>query len=320
MKQDHYSWFIALRYLVLCLGIPLVAAESHLVAQEERTPDEEWTVVSQIGESDENPVKVTMQDLWGRPGYYHERLVLVRGTLNVLSPATGKRREGPFELREGRHAVPLLVDTTVAPESAKALTSFDGVAVEVLGRFVNMAPAGDRGEILNDIDSIFVGSLRRLDESGAEADTAAKGGLAASSDRSGKPPQIISSNPKPGETGVPLATRIILRFSEEMDETSFAGNVQLRYAGESDTDGSFPNLRLSYNPDTASLVIDPGQNFERRSEVHLFLQKGILSKEGVPMLRNLPSSRRKVGIRSRRSVPAITENEDVVVVLIFYTL
>ena len=105
-----------------------------------------------------------------------------------------------------------------------------------------------------------------------------------------------------------------------MDEASFAGNVRLRYAGESESEDSFPNLQMSYNPDTASLLIDPGQKLERRSEVHLFLQKGILSKEGVPMLHNLPSSRRKAGIRSRRSAPAAAGGEDVVVVLIFYTL
>ena len=298
----------------------LLAIGSVSSSQEQVVPEENWTVVSQVGESDENPVKVTMRDLWGRPGYYHERLVLVRGTLNVLSPATVESGEGIFELREDRVAVPLLVAAPVGPESANVLTSFDGAAVEVLGRFVNMAPAGGRGEILNDIDSIFVGSLRRLDEKGAETGTEEKESRAEGSDPSGKPPRIISSNPRPGETAVPLAAQIVLRFSEEMDEASFVGNVRLSYAGESDSTDSFPSLRLSYNPDTAALVIDPGQKFERRSEVHLFLKKGILSKEGVPMLRNTPSSRREAGIRSRRSAPAMTRGEDVVVALIFYTL
>ncbi len=298
----------------------MLAIGSVSSSQEQPAAEENWTVVSQVDETDEKPVKVTIRDLWGRAGYYHERLVLVRGTLNVLSPATVESGEGIFELREGRVAVPLLVAATVGPESVKVLTSFDGVAVEVLGRFVNMAPAGDRGKILNDIDSIFVGSLRRLDERDAETGTEEKENLAEGSDLSGKPPRIISSNPKPGERAVPLAGQIVLRFSEEMDEASFVGNVRLSYAGESDSTDSFPNLRLSYNPDTASLVIDPGQNFERRSEVHLFLKKGILSKEGVPMLRNTPSSRREASIRSRRSAPAMTRGEDVVVALIFYTL
>jgi hypothetical protein len=240
-----------------------------------------------------------------------------------LPSKEGDPSDETFEIREGRVAVPLLVDAAAAiPQSQTLLASFDGVAVEVLGRFINMAPAQNRVEMLTDIDSIYVGSLRRLERKSLDeaAVTAGQTESPAGSSDSGKPPRVISSNPRPGERGVPLATKIVLRFSEDMDESSFEGNVRLRYASESESEDSFPNLSMSYNPSTASLVIDPGQKLERRSEVRLFLQKGVMSKEGVPMLRNTPSSRRKAGIRSRRSTPTELQGEDVVVVLIFYTL
>src|SRR5262245_15952938 len=50
-------------------------------------------------------------------------------------------------------------------------------------------------------------------------------------ERPKKPPVVVFALPLDGERDVPTTSRFVVQFSKDMDEDSFKGHVQLRYAG-----------------------------------------------------------------------------------------
>jgi hypothetical protein len=113
--------------------------------------------------------------------------------------------------------------------------------------------------------------------------------LAALAERAKAPPQVVFSLPLDGEREIPADARFILQFSNDMEETTFTGRVQLRYA-ETDPRGvPFPRIVVSYDPGRRALTIDPGDRLRAGRELELLLLPGIKDVEALELVpRSIP--------------------------------
>ena len=100
------------------------------------------------------------------------------------------------------------------------------------------------------------------------------------------PPVIVFSLPLDGDADFDFSGRIMVQFSNDMDEDSFKGRVGLRYAGPAlPGDPGFVSMRVSYNPGSKALVIDPGAPILKGRVLDLFLLTGIVDVDGLPLTR-----------------------------------
>jgi hypothetical protein len=71
-----------------------------------------------------------------------------------------------------------------------------------------------------------------------------------------------------------------------MDEDTFKGRVGLRYEGAPHPgDPGFEGMRVSYNPGSKALIVDPGAPILRGRVLQLVLLTGILDIDGQPLVR-----------------------------------
>jgi hypothetical protein len=98
-------------------------------------------------------------------------------------------------------------------------------------------------------------------------------------------PQVVFALPIDGDEEIRPDSRFVLQFSQYMDEETFEGRVQLRYAGPTrEGDPLFDHVRLSYDETKRALVVDPGQPFEPGRDVECVLLPGIADVEGQPLV------------------------------------
>jgi hypothetical protein len=70
-----------------------------------------------------------------------------------------------------------------------------------------------------------------------------------------------------------------------MDEKTFQGHVQLRYAGPPRPgDRTFDGLKLSYDGGLRALTIDPGDLLRSGRRLELVLLPGIADVDGLPLV------------------------------------
>ena len=68
-----------------------------------------------------------------------------------------------------------------------------------------------------------------------------------------------------------------MQFSKDMDESTFAGHVLLRYTGPVlPGDRAFDGLKLTYDRGRRALTVDPGDVLRPRRQVELILLPGHL--------------------------------------------
>ena len=79
-------------------------------------------------------------------------------------------------------------------------------------------------------------------------------------------------------------SRFTVQFSKDMDETTFAGNVMLRYRGacRPATARSTASV-LSYDPGRRALTVDPRDVLRNGRAVELLLLPGIRDMDGLPL-------------------------------------
>ena len=100
------------------------------------------------------------------------------------------------------------------------------------------------------------------------------------------PPVIVFSLPLDGESDFDFSGRIMVQFSNDMDEVSFKGRVGLRYEGPAfPGDPGFESMRVSYDPGPRALIVDPGAPILRGRVLHLVLLTGIVDIDGLPLVR-----------------------------------
>jgi hypothetical protein len=100
------------------------------------------------------------------------------------------------------------------------------------------------------------------------------------------PPVIVFSLPLDGESDFDFSGRIIVQFNNDMDEESFKGRVGLRYEGPAlPGDPGFESMRVSYNPGSKALIVDPGAPILRGRILDLVLLTGIVDIDGQPLVR-----------------------------------
>ena len=100
------------------------------------------------------------------------------------------------------------------------------------------------------------------------------------------PPAIVFSLPLDGESDFDFSGRIMVQFNNDMDEDSFKGRVGLRYEGPAfPGDPGFESMRVSYNPGSKALIVDPGAPILRGRVLDLVLLTGIVDIDGQPLVR-----------------------------------
>lgn len=100
------------------------------------------------------------------------------------------------------------------------------------------------------------------------------------------PPVIVFSLPLDGESDFDFSGRIMVQFNNDMDEESFKGRVGLRYEGPAlPGDPGFESMRVSYNPGSKALIVDPGARILRGRVLDLVLLTGIVDIDGQPLVR-----------------------------------
>jgi hypothetical protein len=100
------------------------------------------------------------------------------------------------------------------------------------------------------------------------------------------PPMIVFSLPLDGESDFDFSGRIMVQFNNDMDEDSFKGRVGLRYEGAAmPGDPGFEQMRVSYNPGSKALIVDPGVPIIKGRVLDLVLLTGIVDIDGQPLVR-----------------------------------
>lgn len=104
-------------------------------------------------------------------------------------------------------------------------------------------------------------------------------------ERPKRPPVIVFALPLDGEADVPPSSRFVVQFNKDMDQSTFAGKVYLRYAGPRlPGDRAFDGVKLSYDEGRRALTVDPGDVLRRGRLLELVLLPGIADVEGLTLV------------------------------------
>ena len=292
-------------------------------AQEQDPRDEEWLVVAPVVPAEEEPIRVTVQELKRNPLSFREKAIIVTGNLHIpgqdVIDTWGDYERLNYELRDGLMTLPMLViRRTLDPHLKEELATMKGRHVEVIGRFVSLHSSDlvemPREEVGSRTEGIVLDSLRELREEEVQEVSPEKSEQDAEKTpraRQRRPvPTLESSHPRAGSYGIPLSTEFRLTFSTGMDVSSLEGNVRLTYTRDQDA----APLELLYDEESHTLRVEPREKLRPLAELRLSLHRGIVSREGAPLV--LLATKR-TPLQSRRS--ATTADSDAVVVLTFTT-
>jgi hypothetical protein len=96
----------------------------------------------------------------------------------------------------------------------------------------------------------------------------------------GPPPEVTFTLPIAGEKDIPLGSEFRVQFSKDMNGESFHRNVDLLYADDDGIGNPFPDLEVSYDGPTRTLVVRPGKELDPGKEIRLILYDAISDLEG----------------------------------------
>jgi hypothetical protein len=99
------------------------------------------------------------------------------------------------------------------------------------------------------------------------------------------PPVVVFTLPLDGEADVPPNARFVVQFNKDMDKSTFAGKVFLRYAGPRlPGDRAFDGVKLSYDDGRRALTVDPGDVLRSGRRLELVLLPGIADVDGLTLV------------------------------------
>lgn len=222
--------------------------------------------------------KMTLEELATRPARHSGRTVRVVGAFrghNLFGdlPAKSARKRSDWVLHHGEHA---LWVTGKKPkgegwELDPAMKRDTGKWIEVTGK-------------VEAREGILYIRAERLLLTAAPLVVAVAEPTALPPERPKVPPIVVFSLPLDGEAEVPGDSRFVVQFSKDMDESTFAGRVELRYVSAPRA-GLRPLTSVSfvYDPGRRALTVDPGDQLGRGTEIELRLLPGIKDIDGLEL-------------------------------------
>ncbi len=223
---------------------------------------------------------ISLEQLIGRDGKMDGQLVRVVGKFrgrNLFGdlPARSMRRADDWVIKDDLFAIWVTgrkpkgdgfeLDPSMRRDSSRW--------IEVIGR-----PSTRRGVVVIDAAEV---SLTEPPTPKADAAPAPP-----PPERVKTPPMIVFSLPLDGESDFDFSGRIMVQFNNDMDESSFKGRVGLRYEGPPHPgDPGFESMRVSYEPGTKALIVDPGAPILEGRVLDLVLLTGIVDIDGQPLVR-----------------------------------
>ena len=93
-------------------------------------------------------------------------------------------------------------------------------------------------------------------------------------------PRVVFSLPLDGEREIPLDSEFRVQFSNRMAANSFHAAVDLLYADDPYYDNPFPDLELTYDDGSRTLLVVPHASLDPGREVHLILYGEIADEHG----------------------------------------
>lgn len=97
------------------------------------------------------------------------------------------------------------------------------------------------------------------------------------------PPSVIFSAPLADDTDFPIAGRIRIQFSRDMNEKTFNGRVRIHYGGTTPPPNAPPNFTVTYNDGNRSLEIRFKEPLTPFQPVVIELGEGITAIDGQPL-------------------------------------
>jgi hypothetical protein len=97
------------------------------------------------------------------------------------------------------------------------------------------------------------------------------------------PPSVIFSAPLADETDFPVAGRVRIQFSRDMNARTFQNRVRVHYSGPNAPTGAPPASAATYDEGTRSLEIKFKEPLERFQTITIELQEGIAAIDGQPL-------------------------------------
>jgi len=223
---------------------------------------------------------VTLEQLVGREGKMDGQLVRVVGKFrgrNLFGdlPARSMRRADDWVIKESLFAVWVTnkkpkgdgfeLDPSIRRDSSRW--------IEVIGR-----PSTRNGVVVIDAAQV---SLTQPPTPKADAAPPPP-----PPERPKIPPMIVFSLPLDGDADFDFSGRIMVQFNNDMEEGSFKGRVGLRYAGPAlPGDPGFQGMRVSYDPGSKALIVDPGVPILKGRVLDLVLLTGIVDVDGQALVR-----------------------------------
>lgn len=256
----------------------------------------------------QEPIRTTLSELHRHPARFHQREVVVRGELDPGRVPF----DGFYLLRDKAHSMAFVAP----PAPGSDLTFLLLKRVEVRGKFIDHSM-----EVLGEGWKRY-GRFVILAKDIVEAPQEPKGTeveeeeVASVPEPGSQPPEILSVEPRAGRRDLHPSTVFKIRFSADMDDTTFEANVWLRLGDIGREPSSVVPAVFSYDAETRTLTLTPLETLPRLKQVSLSLHRGIAGEDGQA-LRVAP--RAPTSIQSRRS--ALREGADLteLVVLTFVT-
>ena len=99
---------------------------------------------------------------------------------------------------------------------------------------------------------------------------------------------MLFSAPTNDETDVPLATKIRVQFSRDINAETLKGNVRIIYSGAQAVERGEPqapsvDAKLNYNRGTRVMEIVFEEPLERFRTIRVVLGDGIMGTDGLPL-------------------------------------
>ena len=100
----------------------------------------------------------------------------------------------------------------------------------------------------------------------------------------GPPPVVTFSLPLDGEREISRSSMFQVQFSNDMDESSFNGNVDLLYVDDDGATNPFPDMDLSYDRFSRTLTVNPNTELVANSELWLIFYQGITDEDNQALV------------------------------------
>jgi hypothetical protein len=242
------------------------------------------SIWSYFGPPDEKPIKkdeaieTTLEDLVTKPGKLDGKAVRVRGQFrgqNLFGdlPSASRRRSDDWVIKDDMFAVWV---TGKKPKGSGWV--FDAGLKRDTGKWLQVI---GRVRTVRDVVTIEASEVTL---SKPPTPTAQAAPPSPPPPQPKKPPVVVFSLPLDGERDVPPNTVFKVQFSKDMEESSFAGRVVLRYAGRLQPgDRDLDAVKIGYDGGLRTLQIDPGDLLRPGRVVEILLLPGIVDLEGLAL-------------------------------------